>query len=54
MGLRKFWLEHLSPVTYYYKYVQFLYSKGVRPKPGSLFYADVLHKEAQFMGRNFR
>lgn len=51
--LRKLWLEY-RPSTLYYKYVYRLYSKGVRPKPGSVFYADVLEKEAQFMGHTRR
>lgn len=50
MRLKKIYLEY-NPVTLYYKYVRFLYSKGVRPRPGSLFYAKVLQEEADAMGR---
>lgn len=50
--LRKLWLEY-RPSTLYYKYVQYLYAQGVRPKPGKLFYSAVLEKEALNMGGKF-
>lgn len=39
----------MRPSTLYYKLVQLIYARGCRPKRGSLFYSDVLEREANWM-----
>lgn len=46
-----FYRKYIRPSTLYYTYVQRLYRKGKHPKPGTLFYSEVLAKEVSNLYR---